>query len=364
MAFQDVKYKVYINDVFQNISRIIFVTVAILLGFKTVGVAWGWSFSIIITDLFSLYMLINIFPQLLSKEIKPVLEYRELITYSFPLLLAGISGLIMTWTDTLMLGYLTTSKDVGIYNAALPTARLISIIGGSFLAILFPVISGLFAIQKFEEIKIIYSIVTKWILIILIPIVTITVTFPERVIEVIFGSEYKSGAHALALLSFSYFLSSLFGSSVQILSAFGRTKAVMAFTFLGASANVLLNAIFIPKFGVFGAAFATGLSNVFSRFSCVLYLFYTEKMQPLKLANVKPLIASFLSMIVLYPLKFIIPINLISLLILLLLYLLLYIFLTLILRSFEREDLIVLRAIEQRLGIRIKPIKNFIQRYL
>ncbi|MDF2955461.1 MAG: Membrane protein involved in the export of O-antigen and teichoic acid, partial [Candidatus Alkanophagales archaeon MCA70_species_2] len=211
LGFQEVKYKVYINDILQNASKIILITAAILLGFGVVGAAWGWSISIIAMGFISLYIIKKVFPPLFFRDVKAIFECRELIAYSLPLFLAGVSGLVMTWTDTLMLGYFATPADVGIYNVASPTAKLISAIGGSFSVIFFPVISGLLAMQRLEEIKVTYSVVTKWILMILTPIVVLAAAFPEHIIGIIFGAEYITGAHALGVLSLSYFLCSLFG---------------------------------------------------------------------------------------------------------------------------------------------------------
>ena len=51
-----------------------------------------------------------------------------------------------------MLGYFSSSADVGIYNAALPTAQLIRSIPAAF-ATFFPVISGLYTRNRMDELR-------------------------------------------------------------------------------------------------------------------------------------------------------------------------------------------------------------------
>jgi hypothetical protein len=96
------------------------------LGLGVVGAAWGWVLAIIVMPFLAFYFLEKkVFP-IFKTKVKAISVDKELFTYSFPLLFAGIAGLVMgwTWTDTLMLGYFTSSTNVGIYNAALPTAQL------------------------------------------------------------------------------------------------------------------------------------------------------------------------------------------------------------------------------------------------
>jgi O-antigen/teichoic acid export membrane protein len=115
------------------------------LGFGVLGAAWGWVIAIIAMSFLAFYFLEKkVFP-IFKTKVKAVSVDKELFSFSLPLLFAGIAGLVMGWTDTLMLGYFSSSADVGIYNAALPTAQLIRAIPGALGVIFFPVVSELYA---------------------------------------------------------------------------------------------------------------------------------------------------------------------------------------------------------------------------
>ena len=97
----------------------------------------GLGLAIIVMPFIAFYFLEKkVFP-VFKMKVKVILEDKELFAFSFPMLFACIAGLVMGWTDTLMLGYFASSADVGIYNAALPTAQLIRSIPAAFATIFF-----------------------------------------------------------------------------------------------------------------------------------------------------------------------------------------------------------------------------------
>jgi len=49
---------------------------------------------------------------------------KKLLSFSVPLLAVSMLMMVMSWTDTLMLGYFKSPDVVGLYNAALPLANL------------------------------------------------------------------------------------------------------------------------------------------------------------------------------------------------------------------------------------------------
>ena len=105
----------------------------------------GLVLAIIALSFLAFYFLEKkVFP-IFKTKVKAVSVDKELFSFSLPLLFAGIAGLVMGWTDTLMLGYFSSSADVGIYTVAFPTAQLIRAIPGAFATIFFPVISELYA---------------------------------------------------------------------------------------------------------------------------------------------------------------------------------------------------------------------------
>ena len=364
IGFQDIRYRVYVNDLFQNIFKIVAIVALLVLGFGVIGAAWGWVLAIILTPFLAFYFLERkVFP-IINTRVKAISIDRELFSFSWPLIFTTVAGMVMGWMDTFMLGYFLSPSAVGIYNAALPTAGLLKNAAKSILVLFIPVASELYAKDRKDELKSIYEVVTKWALSLLLPGFLLMALFSESIIRIMFGAEYVGGATALSILAFAFFLASVLGPANYILQTYGKTKIVMKGYFIGAGVNFALNFLLIPIYGINGAAIATGFSYALMG---VLYLFsvwHHEKMLPFRMNHLKPAFASIIAVLITYELAKCIGATLPILIAMLFLFFFLYFFLLLIFKSFEDEDLKIMRAIDERLGTKSDWLRKIIRRFI
>ena len=365
IGFQDMRYRVYTENIFQEPLKLAAIVVLLLFGFGVLGAAWGWVIAIIVMPFLAFYFLEKkVFP-IFRTKVKAISVDKELFTFSFPLLFAGIAGIVMGWTDTLMLGYFSSSADVGIYNAALPTAQLIRSIPAAFVAIFFPVISELYARNKIDDLRRTYSVVTKWMLALIFPAFLLVLLFPDQIIKILFGVEYIAGATALSILVFGFMIGMVVGPAGEVLGTYGRTKTVMTISYIGAIINFLLNLLLIPIYGINGAAIATGFSLAFLYVLNFLFAYRVAKVQPFRLSYLKIIVASLIAAFVVYLVtKYVIGVSVFVLIAMLFVFFLFYLFLLLLMKSFEEEDLMIMRAIDQRLGTKSDWIREIIRRFL
>jgi len=365
VGFQDLRFRVYVNDLFQNIFKLVLIVALLLLGYGVLGAAFGWVIAIILMPFLAFYFLEKRVFHVLNTKVKTISVDKDLFFFSFPLIFAGLAGLITGWTDTVMLGYFSTSSEVGIYNAALPTAKLLSVGTGAFAVIFMPVVSELYAKNRREDLRDVYSSVTKWILSLTFPLFLIMSLFSASIMRIMFDSEYVVGATALSILAFSYFITSLFGLSAPLLQSYGKTKIIMVCSFIGAFANFILNFLLIPIYGIEGASVATGFSVILMS---AIYLFFVYRiggMQPFRRSYLKPVIASVIAVSVVYAItKYVVGVSLFSLFGMFFVFLLLYFFLLLLFKAFEEEDLMIMRAIDQRLGTKSDLPRKIIKKFL
>jgi O-antigen/teichoic acid export membrane protein len=364
-GLQEMRYMVYVRDIFQNSTRLFLLVVLLLLGYGVLGAAFAYTFAIVATPFVAFYYLNKIFP-VFSEKIKAVSMKRELLSFSWPLMFAGILGLVMGWIDTLMLGYFLTAADVGIYRASLSTAGLLMIVPSSFGAIFFPVITEFYSKKQMGELKDTNAAVTKWIVMIVLPLVLLMVLFSKQVLYILYGAEYVTGALVLCILGFGYLIISVFNPTNQLIPTIGRTKLMMVNTSVGAALDVILNFWLIPIYGIDGAAVATGISLLTVNALAFAEVLLITRIQPIKSNYVKIVFASFASIFVVYMItRSLFEITPIFLLILMfILYMGLYFCLLLVLRTFEKEDVIIMRAIEARSGIKSEWIRKMIGRFL
>lgn len=365
IGFQDLRYRVYVNDVFQNVFKLLAIIIFLSLGYGVLGAAVGWVLAIMCMPFLSFYFLESRVFSILKTKVKAVYTSRELFLFSFPLIFAGIAGMVTSWTDTLMLGYFATTEDVGVYNAAFPTARLLSVFLGSFGAIFMPVISELYSRNAMDDLRNTYSAVTKWIFALIVPVFLLMVLFSDWILDIMFGEEFVRGATALSILALGYLVVCIVGPTGQVLQAYGKTRVLMGLSFFGAGINVVLNYILIPVYGVNGAAVATGASLAAMNVFHLVVVYRIARLQPFRRTYLKPFTASILAVAIVYVVtRYVVGVSLYTLVGMFIVFIVLYFFLLLAMKSFEREDLMIMRAIDKKLNVNTQWIRKIIMKFL
>ena len=147
-----------------------------------------FSLSHILTSIIFIFYFIKKKPIVLKLTIKSKNRMigKELLFFSLPLLLVAFLGQIMSWTDTMMLGYFKTSELVGVYNSAYPLGMFISTALTAILFIYTPIVSELYSRGKNFEMRRSYSILTKWLCATTLPLALIFVLFPGIILNSLF----------------------------------------------------------------------------------------------------------------------------------------------------------------------------------
>lgn len=129
--------------------------------------------------------------------------------------------------------------------------------------------------------------------------------------------------------------------------------------------NVTLNFFLIPLYGINGAAFATALSLIFGVALGFSVVYMITGIHPFKLSYLKPVFSSIIAVSIVYGItKYILGVSHPVLIIMFFVFLALYFFLLLFFKSFEEEDLMIMRAIEERTGMRWELARRVIGRFL
>lgn len=264
----------------------------------------------------------------------------DLLSFSIPLLAVNMLMSVLTWTDTLMIGYFKTPELVGLYNVAPPLAYLNMLFLTSLGALYVPIASKLYSQNKLDDLKKIYSTSTKWCFIGTLPIATIFIIMPEIVLELFYGSRYADAAIVLETMTLGIVLNTMSGPSFYALIAIGKTGMITRGYLISCIINIALNIILIQYMGIAGAAIASAISIVVGSIVLSLGLYRYTGIHPLTSGYIK-IIAS--SLIAIVPAYFISHIQLLDgalqLVAAIILVALTHIILILITKSLDREDL-------------------------
>ena len=183
-------------------------------------------------------------------------EWAKILPICATLGIASMMSLIYDQIDTVMLRYLRTEAEVGLYVASY---RLMGI-SMSFLSVLglvfFPLFSGTANKDARKDRR-----YTQWManssIALALPIAAGGFLLAEPICRLVMGSRYSGAEHLLRWLMLNLLTASaavLFGAR---LVPNNRERKYLASVAAGAVANIGLNLIFIPRYGAIAAVFTT-----------------------------------------------------------------------------------------------------------
>ncbi len=189
-------------------------------------------------------------------------ESRAWLYSAIPFLFLGAMQIVNKQTDIVMLGIFKSSSDVGIYRVVVQGSTLILFVYQSVNLVLVPRIAGLYAQKEIAKLQEIVRFASRITTLGTLPIAMIMIFGGSIFLKTLFGEEFSAGAHALAILAIGQLVNALTGPVGQILNMTGHERYALIGVGISAGLNVLLNLLFIPVWGLNGAALATATSTI------------------------------------------------------------------------------------------------------
>jgi len=183
------------NIVGTSIRSGMFIVVA-FLGMSVIWLALSYVIGIIIIAFFSFWYFRD-YP--ISKPDKNTfVSYKK---YAIPVAAASIFGVFRQYIDKILIGIFWTASDVGLYFGV---QRIALFIGSMALAIegmLLPAVSSLHSIKENNRIKSLIYDAEKYVAMVCIPVVVMTVVWANEIILVFISREFLPATRILQLLS-------------------------------------------------------------------------------------------------------------------------------------------------------------------
>jgi len=206
-----------------------------------------------------------IFCLLLAKNfliyLKPKINY-EFIKYylinGLPLALFGMLGFIFFTTDQIILGKLKGVEMVGYYSIATRIILILTTFPSLFLTSLFPQLA--LSVSNKERLRNIFKKSIPFILLISFSIFVFVLIFADF-LPLLFGQKYIPSIQPLKLLSLILLFLPLTNLFDNFLFSINRQWQDFFITLFCALLNVVLNFILIPQYSIFGAIYATLISQ-------------------------------------------------------------------------------------------------------
>lgn len=365
LGFDQVKPKVYFEQISWNILFLLLLVPVILLSLPFQAGVLAFSAAFILTGIgFAVYAQKK--APLTARRYPAIApQGKELLLFSLPLVGVSMLGMVIDSTGSLMLGFFKTAEEVGLYNSAFPLARLITIALSSTILIYLPVISKLYSQHLVAEIKRTYQVLTKWIFAVSLPLFLLLFLFPETVLNFFFGSQYAEAAMALRILSLGFMFHAFFGPNGMTLLAMGKSRLVLWANLLAAGLNVVLNLILIPQWSITGAAIASLISYLALNIFCFVMLSRLFGIQPFTRKYLKPILACGGVIAIIHLLiRSLVVVSYWMLPLIFILFLGVYGLCLVLTKSFDEEDVTLLLAMGRRVGLNLSWVMSVLKRFI
>gem|GEM_PF-2400410 len=200
-------------------------------------------------------------------------KQRDILCESFPILFSSIEGWIITSFDIFFIAIYLGDRYSGIYNAAFKPIFLLMTITTVYFSAVYPILSKASRHDKAE-----FSTIIHWTLFIMtaiwLPFVIVTYQIADKIILLMYGESYAASIPVFRFLLLSLLIIPVNSVYSRALISSGRQKENSFVSVAIIIANVFLNLLLIPRFGLMGAAF----SKIVTWFGVLpLYKYFLER---------------------------------------------------------------------------------------
>jgi len=185
---------------------------------------------------------------------------REFWRFTGPRGLAAVFQTTSLWLNTLLIGALRSTAEAGVYAAStryLATAAMAAV---AIRQVLAPKLSELLARRSQQRAQSVYQTTTCWMVALNWPVYLALIAFGP-VLLLVFGRGFGGGEVVLVILSATMLIATAVGPVDVVLLMGGRSSWNLLNTVVSLGANLALNFVLTPRFGLAGAAtaFAVGI---------------------------------------------------------------------------------------------------------
>ncbi|MEK6968827.1 MAG: flippase [Nanoarchaeota archaeon] len=325
--------------------RTILALLFLYLGFRLFGVLTAFLISQVVALIYCVFYFkskLSSKEEPLNSEEKKTIGAKKIFMFSLPIVAASLTFTLVRNINILFIkSFLVDNYLVGLFTAAATLSNLPFLVFAPVSLTLLPSISKAASTNNMELIKKYISQSTRYILILLLPIIAITMTTSKEVLRLLYSADYVAGADVLSILLVSSTFLTISSALSSVITGMGKPRFELYYSILFLSLLSILNFFLIPKFELIGAAYAFLITAFIVLLMVGIYIYYKFK----TLLNFISFLRIMFCSIIIYTLAYLWPIGGFLLLLKYSLLFLLYLFLLYVFGEIKEEDWSLVRQL-------------------
>jgi O-antigen/teichoic acid export membrane protein len=253
-----------------NIAVVILGLWFIIMSPTAAALGWGYALGTAIGSIAAIFVVWDyvkeLFNRFSARLIVPILQS------AWPFAITGALGLLFTNTDILIISWMKTASDVGIYSAAIRIIQVLYLVPGVIQLSTLPLFSRL-ANKDNEKFRSVLEQTVTTVFLASIPLAIGGVIVGTPLMSFIFGPAFAPGGLPFKLLAVTFIVDFPGAIIANAIFVYGHQKSLIITSALGGASNVLFDLLLIPRWGMTGSAVATLIAQTVSNG----YLWYMMK---------------------------------------------------------------------------------------
>lgn len=361
-GFKLMAHMIFTQQLSRNIFMLLCIGLLLFMGWSADLAAWAMLFGLVLSLAAAIFQFVRSIEKKYMSKPEFTGVFQELLNYSWPLVFTTFFWNMSGRIDVFFLTIYESEANVGVYNAILPLAQFVPVIMQSFVSILMPIFSAIFAQYDRNALVTMQQAATKWIFAMTAPVYLLLIIYADAILLILLGKDTVIGSIPLAIAAGGYFVNAICGVLNIILNAAGRTQLTLLNTSAYIVVNIVLDILLIPRWGLSGAAVAGAFSMLTLNVLAAIENYRLFRIRPL---NKQILYITLLSGIIagaIVMLKHLLPMHhqLVQIAVGSLLLIVLYSFGLKRIQIFDAHDLAIVAAVENKFGISLTHVRRFI----
>ena len=283
-SYLDATTPVFLNEVFLRICVLI-----LLILFKIDIIIFN-QFLLIYVSFYAIKLIVLIFLQWKSSRLTfnfklNISSFNDQLKYGLYVLMGGGASILVSRFDMLMIEYYLDLKQVAYYGLAFFMGSVIKVPARSLTSISTPLIAKYFEQNDTKSVLDIYK-KTSINLLIIGGVLFLCVTLNVDDILSLLPAKFSQAKMVVILIGCAQLFPLLAGLQGSILVNSPYYRSIVYFNLFLFGVTILTNILFIPLYGIDGAALATLVSIASLNFARVFYVFNKLNMHPFSINTI------------------------------------------------------------------------------
>ena len=285
--------RVQFKSIFGNILKEIYprIAVFILLFLVSIDILTKENFVWWLTVLYYIILIIIIIYSLFlytpKFSVKIPNNFKEILSYSIYILLAGSAASFLIDIDKYMIPQKQAISQTAYYAVAVFIATVVEIPGRAMFQIINPLVAKALNEENFIELKNLYTLSSENLLIVCGLFFLLINLNIDSFYMLLNNQEYSNASLVVLIISSAKLIQMSFGCGPAILATSKFYKITLPFSIAMAVSVYFLNDYLIDLYGINGAAISTFIVLLIFTVLKIIYIRYKVKLQPFNFNSIK-----------------------------------------------------------------------------